>query len=160
MPTLAEARAALHRLAERRAQLTLRCKRGELVSHHAALDLAVTFGKGLRDRLLNSPVRYGAELAAEFQVDPALAFLVLNDVMYSECRGISGASGAAPERRPPRPELPVLRTKTYHLPGSMSPEAVGWRAAHPEQAAADDKARAAIADYDAKWGRGGNKRNK
>jgi hypothetical protein len=72
----------LHRLAERRAQLTLRRKRGELVSHHAAPDLAVTFGKGLRDRLLNSPVRYSAELAAESQVDPALAFLVLNDVMY------------------------------------------------------------------------------
>jgi hypothetical protein len=159
MPTLAKARAALHRLAERRAQLTLRRKRGELVSHHAALDLAVIFGKGLRDRLLNSAVRYSAGLAAEFRVNPALAFLVLNDVMYSECWDITGASGAAPERRPTRPELPVLRTKTYHLTWSTSPEVVRWRAAHPEQAAADEKARAAIADYDAKWGKGANERN-
>jgi hypothetical protein len=41
----------------------------------------------------------------------------------------------------------------------MSPEAVRWRAAHPEQAAADEKAIAAIAEYDAKWGRRANERN-
>jgi hypothetical protein len=97
MPTLAEARGVLHSLAERRARLRLRVQRGELVSYRGASDLALTFGRGLRDRLLNAPIRHGATLAAEFQVEPALVFAVLNDAMLSECWDMASQGSAVPE---------------------------------------------------------------
>jgi hypothetical protein len=97
MPTtLTEARAALHRLAERQARLKLRVQRGELVSHRAALDLAVSFGRNVRDRLLNAPVRYSSELAAEFGVEPSLLFMGLRDALTAECWDISGAKPEQP----------------------------------------------------------------
>lgn len=99
MPTLAEARARLHRLAERPAQLRLRIQRGELVSYRAALDLAMTFGRGLRDRLLNAPIRYASILAAEFAVEPSVLFAALNDVLRAECVDISSAGSAAISER-------------------------------------------------------------
>lgn len=53
--------------------LRLRVQRGELVSRRAAVNLAVTFGRSLRDRLLTTPIRYGPEPIASISQRSAIS---------------------------------------------------------------------------------------
>ena len=89
MTTLVEARAELHRLAERRSQLKLRIERRELVSRFRVADAAVTLGHRQRDQLLMAPVRYAAILAGDFRVSGAGLLAALNDIMHTECAAIA-----------------------------------------------------------------------
>jgi hypothetical protein len=97
---LAEQRSALHRLAERRARLQLRIRKGELVTRFAANNLAVTFGRQLRNRILDSPIRHSAVIAADYQVDPGCLYVALSDVLRAECRAIADGGIADLDQAP------------------------------------------------------------
>ena len=95
MTTLVEARAELHRLAERRSQLQLRIERRELVSRFRVADAAVTLGHRQRDLLLLAPVRYAAILAGDFRVSGSGLLAALNDIIHAECSAIAAEAREA-----------------------------------------------------------------
>ncbi|RVD39942.1 hypothetical protein EN742_13910 [Mesorhizobium sp. M4A.F.Ca.ET.020.02.1.1] len=71
---LLAARVRLVTLQADRAETELAVRRGELISKHAAAIGVRAMVRTLRDNILNIPSRYGAEIAAELDVDhPKLA---------------------------------------------------------------------------------------
>jgi hypothetical protein len=82
--TLAAVRAELHWLAERQATLRLRIRRGELVERRRLTHAAMLLGHRHRDLILNAPVRWGAQLAAEHELDARALLRELDHILHAE----------------------------------------------------------------------------
>jgi hypothetical protein len=109
LTTLAEARAQLYALHERRAQLKLRIERSELISERAAQDAAIKTGHMIRDRILNAPVRYAQVLAGDFEVDAAMLYRALAELVRAECYRLAALGQRADAAGETAPAATVMR---------------------------------------------------
>jgi hypothetical protein len=149
---LVEARADLHRIAERKAQLALCIRRGELIARFAVDSASFTFGRRQRDLLLNLPARYGAILAVDFGVAAPVLLQALDRIMRLVCYDLAGKPARAPPPPPP-PEPPIVDPTRGYFPATVdSAYASVWRMNNPKQAAQWAEYQRRLDAYNAKWG--------
>lgn len=74
----------MHWLAERQATLRLRIHRGELVDRWHLTSAAMRLGHRHRDLILNAPVRWSAQLAAEHGLEARALLRELDRIMHAE----------------------------------------------------------------------------